>query len=224
MNELHRHVPQNRFGRDFVVSDLHGHLAVLQRELERRFFTPGRDRLFSVGDLIDRGPDSPGTAALIRERWFHAVRGNHEDMLLRTLGGDRRMLDMWRLNGGEWGIEREQPSAAARAVAPLCATLPYAITLHHRNGKRFGICHAQCPVSDWGRIAEAAQDALLQREMLWARERVRQRDAPPTTGVDWTIHGHTVVHTPLASGNAMFIETGVFLPGGTLTLLCLDEL
>ncbi|MBK8993858.1 MAG: metallophosphoesterase [Gammaproteobacteria bacterium] len=78
-------MPPNRRGRDFVVGDLHGYLGALQDALARAGFDPGCDRLFSTGDLIDRGPDSPGCAALLGEPWFYAVRGNHEDMLLRVL-------------------------------------------------------------------------------------------------------------------------------------------
>ena len=50
-----RRFPRNADGRDFVVGDLHGMYAVLERALESVGFAPDRDRLFSVGDLIDPG-------------------------------------------------------------------------------------------------------------------------------------------------------------------------
>lgn len=223
MSVFHRHVPHNRYGRDFVIGDLHGHLPVLQEALAARRFIPGRDRLFSVGDLVDRGPDSPGCAALAREPWFFAVRGNHEDMLLRALAGEgARITEVWRQNGGEWGLEGWQPNAAARAAGTLLADLPWAITLHHKNGLRFGLCHAECPVSDWTQLPQVERDPERARAMLWGRDRIR-REAPPVAGIDLTIHGHTVVERPLLDGNALFIETGVFRRQGRLTLLCLDE-
>ena len=49
---------RNESGRDLVVGDIHGmfpHLSALLAQLE---FDESRDRLFSVGDLVDRGPAS----------------------------------------------------------------------------------------------------------------------------------------------------------------------
>lgn len=79
-------LPRNVAGRDFVVGDLHGHRAVFEQELVRLNFDPAVDRVFSVGDLVDRGPDSLGTLALLEQPWFHAVLGNHDLMLLEALG------------------------------------------------------------------------------------------------------------------------------------------
>ena len=73
-------------GRDLVVGDLHGHRSLLEQELDRLGFDPSCDRVLSVGDLIDRGPESFETLSLIDEPWFHAVLGNHELMLLNFLG------------------------------------------------------------------------------------------------------------------------------------------
>ncbi|MBK6289401.1 MAG: metallophosphoesterase [Pseudomonadales bacterium] len=225
MTPFHSNVPPNRFGRDFIIGDLHGMVSALEAALEARQFIPGRDRLFSVGDLVDRGPASVAAVELIRNKWFHAVRGNHEDMLLRAVAGEEpRISTLWRENGGAWGMRGEDANAAARAAAALCATLPHAITLHHKSGRRFGICHAQCPVADWNDIERALNDPELRRETLWARERIRRDNAQPVRNIDLTIHGHTVVKTPLRSANALFIETGAYLPDGYLSLLCLDDL
>lgn len=38
--------------------------------------------MLSVGDLVDRGPDSIGCLKLLEAPWFHAVMGNHEQLLL----------------------------------------------------------------------------------------------------------------------------------------------
>lgn len=42
----------------WVVSDIHGCYQWLIDELKRRHFNPDTDLLISVGDIIDRGPDS----------------------------------------------------------------------------------------------------------------------------------------------------------------------
>ena len=80
--ELLRKFPVNDKGRDFVVGDIHGHYDLLMEGLEARGFDRETDRVFSCGDLVDRGPKNQKTLALIREPWFHAVRGNHEDMMI----------------------------------------------------------------------------------------------------------------------------------------------
>jgi hypothetical protein len=72
----------NTRGRDFVVGDLHGCRALLDRLLREVNFRPESDRLFSVGDLIDRGPESMSCLDLLDEPWCHGVLGNHEVMLI----------------------------------------------------------------------------------------------------------------------------------------------
>jgi hypothetical protein len=78
-------LPTNKTGRDFVLGDLHGTTDLLRALMEYVAFDPDKDRIFSVGDLIDRGEDSPGGLALLLEPWFHAVLGNHEDMMMDYL-------------------------------------------------------------------------------------------------------------------------------------------
>ena len=65
-----------------IVGDVHGCAAELEELLEHVHFTPGRDRLVLVGDLVVRGPDSHGVLALALEVGASAVRGNHEHKLI----------------------------------------------------------------------------------------------------------------------------------------------
>jgi serine/threonine protein phosphatase 1 len=90
------YLPRNAKGRGFVVGDLHGHRALLEHELSRLSFDPRCDRVLSVGDLVDRGPDSVATLSLIEEPWFHAVLGDHELMLLNDLSGYGSRLLAWQ--------------------------------------------------------------------------------------------------------------------------------
>ena len=48
----------NLEGRDFVVGDIHGEYDQFMKELEKVNFDKNIDRVFSVGDLVDRGKDS----------------------------------------------------------------------------------------------------------------------------------------------------------------------
>lgn len=77
-----RKLAVNLQGKDYVVGDLHGCFSLLVRLLDAVHFDKSRDRLFSVGDLIDRGPGSLRCLELLAEPWFYAVQGNHELMML----------------------------------------------------------------------------------------------------------------------------------------------
>lgn len=71
----------------YAVGDIQGCLQPLQALLERVHFDPVSDRLWLVGDLVNRGPDSLGTL-----RYLHAMRdslvvvlGNHDLHFLATV-------------------------------------------------------------------------------------------------------------------------------------------
>ena len=70
---VHRY-PRNDSGRDFVVGDLHGCFAQLRAELEARHFDPQRDRLFAVGDLVDRGPQSDRVLETVEQLGIKSVK------------------------------------------------------------------------------------------------------------------------------------------------------
>jgi len=53
-----KYFPINQQGQDFFVGDIHGYFNLLERKLEAVNFDPQTDRLFAIGDLVDRGPDS----------------------------------------------------------------------------------------------------------------------------------------------------------------------
>ena len=48
----------NDVGNDYICSDIHGHFSLLEAELSLISFDKNKDRLFCVGDLIDRGDES----------------------------------------------------------------------------------------------------------------------------------------------------------------------
>lgn len=90
--------------RIFVIGDIHGCAATLRRLIEEALRPLPADRIFLLGDLIDRGPDSKGVLDYIfelRERGLPvtSIRGNHEEMYLLA-GADAYSLELWKLNGG----------------------------------------------------------------------------------------------------------------------------
>ncbi len=124
-------VPANLEGRDLVVGNLHGHRSLFEQALDRLGFEPTRDRVLSVGDLIDRGRESLATLSLIEEPWFHAVLGNHELMLLNYLGyyaSELHSRKSYVSGGGEWVNEAisRNPKGLDR-LADRVAALPLAI-------------------------------------------------------------------------------------------------
>ena len=96
--------------RAYAVGDVHGRLDLLDRllrqieaDVARR---PARHNLLiMLGDLIDRGPDSRGVVERMRTYRHDAIKpyflaGNHEEVLLRILKGERGMLADWLKYGG----------------------------------------------------------------------------------------------------------------------------
>jgi hypothetical protein len=69
--------------RTIIVGDVHGCSAELRQLLQVVSFGSA-DRLVSVGDLVARGPDTPGVLELVRRCGGRAVRGNHEQRLLQV--------------------------------------------------------------------------------------------------------------------------------------------
>ncbi|MCI2811344.1 metallophosphoesterase [Eoetvoesiella caeni] len=158
MTTFHQHLPANTVGRDFIVGDLHGCLDLLHAELARLQFEPAKDRLFSVGDLADRGPDSMGCLRLLREPWFHAVRGNHEDMLIayvypvvQPYAFDDPAKIFFQ-NGGRWvlGLDTETEAELMHDLLPRVVALPYVITVGE-GASQFHVAHAELMT---GRVEE----------------------------------------------------------------------
>ncbi|MDX2170638.1 MAG: metallophosphoesterase [Deltaproteobacteria bacterium] len=72
--------------RRICVGDLQGCLEPLERLLGAVGFSRG-DRLYSVGDLVNRGPDSLGVLRRLHELDARCVLGNHDLSLLRLAAG-----------------------------------------------------------------------------------------------------------------------------------------
>jgi len=77
----------------YVIGDIQGCFPAFKRLLKKVAFDPGKDCLWSVGDLVNRGPDNLSTL-----RWFYqhrdsavAVLGNHDLHLIAAHRGKGRL-------------------------------------------------------------------------------------------------------------------------------------
>ena len=73
--------------RTIIIGDVHGCLDELLTLVRLARRDPD-DRIVLVGDLVAKGPDSPGVVAWARESGVDAVLGNHDAHVLRALDGD----------------------------------------------------------------------------------------------------------------------------------------
>ena len=219
---LYQRVPANRDGRDFIVGDIHGHLERLDRLLEHVEFRPKHDRLFSVGDLIDRGPDSPSCLERLDQPWLYAVRGNHEQMMCDAQRRQPNAEGLWLANGGAWS--RALDGTRLARLTERAAGLPWAMEIETRAGERVGLVHADVLGTEWAdftaRLAEPAGEhaALWSRDTLGRLAQRRRGGEAGVAGIDVVFHGHTPLRAPRAVANRRWLDTGVFMPDGALTL------
>ncbi|QNA89325.1 serine/threonine protein phosphatase [Massilia sp. Dwa41.01b] len=209
-------VHANQHGRDFVVGDVHGCFSKLSAELDRLKFDPDSDRLFSVGDLVDRGPESLGVVDWLGRPWFHAVRGNHEQFAIDYLEGNVDPDD-YRIYGGAWFLDLDY--ARQIEIAAQFEALPIALEVETPSGL-VGIVHADCPFDSWEEMVSelGGDDASAIAEVcLLSRERITAMDDAGVGGVDRVFVGHTPVLRPMSLGNVHYIDTGAVF-GRALTL------
>lgn len=133
----------NDEGRDFIIGDLHGCFDILQSKLNEVDFDKTKDRLFSVGDIIDRGPDSEKCLELLYESWFFATIGNHELMFLTYMGeyysSIQSSSDFLR-NGGNW-ISQVPRSLQEEYMNVIKKTMHGIIRVGDSNG--FVVTHSE---------------------------------------------------------------------------------
>ncbi len=73
----------------WLIGDIQGCRPALERLLALVDFSPSRDELHCLGDLVNRGPDSAGTLRRLIELGASNVLGNHDLHLLAVAAGAR---------------------------------------------------------------------------------------------------------------------------------------
>ncbi|SCL23460.1 polynucleotide kinase-phosphatase [Micromonospora nigra] len=222
-----------------IVGDVHGCRAELEALLIRLGWElrrddagrpvdathpAGRTAVF-VGDLVDRGPDSPGVLRLVMGMVAagHAlcVPGNHEQKLLRKLRG----RDV-RLTHG-LAETMEQLAAEPEGFAAGVATFVDGLVSHYvLDGGRLVVAHAGLKEAYHGRASGRVRSFALWGETTGETDEyglpVRYPWARDYRGSAMVVYGHTPTPHPEWVNNTICIDTGCVF-GGRLTALRYPE-
>ncbi|MEA3002003.1 MAG: serine/threonine protein phosphatase 1 [Sphingomonadales bacterium] len=228
--------PRGKAGaRAYAIGDVHGRLDLLDALLRRveediAGRRPKKTYIVFLGDLIDRGPDSAGVVERLRTwRPRHGrpifLGGNHEEVLLRILGGDATILPDWLKFGGaecarSYGVDvdalrRMEDEAAVEAVRAKVPRSHREFLENFADTFRFGdylFVHAGIRPG----IAVEEQD---RHDLRWIREPFLG-DAKEHGFV--VVHGHTIVPEVDERPNRIAIDTGAY-HSGVLTALGIEE-
>lgn len=198
---------RNPLGRDLIVGDIHGCFSKLQTRLDALCFDFSRDRLFSVGDLVDRGSESKQALGWLEKPWFHAVRGNHERMACMWFDGSYSDRSNYITNGGAWFLALTRPEQGSFANA--FGALPLAIELQTDSGK-VAIIHAECPFHTFAELEGYLQGPHCEQvaeHCVWSRDRITNWREEPVTDVRAVVVGHTPMDEQVTLGNHIYIDT-----------------
>lgn len=216
MNNTIQHFGRNTTGgRDLIVGDIHGCFTKLRAALAAIGFDEAKDRLFSVGDLVDRGPESHLATTWLTYPWFRAVRGNHEQAAIAWAAGEADPETYRDAFSGGWNMQGDPLGWHERA--DIFAKLPIGIELETAAGL-VGIVHASCPTSTWGglKVALAAGGLRTQAAVnacMWERDRYRQLFDEDIAGVRAVVVGHNPVERYTSLGNTIYIDTWAWKDG-----------
>jgi bis(5'-nucleosyl)-tetraphosphatase (symmetrical) len=140
----------------YAVGDIQGCYTELRQLLDRIGFDPVADNLWSVGDLVNRGPDSLSVL-----RWFKAlgdravvVLGNHDLHLLALAAGNDKHAKKSTLDEVLSAPDREE----------LLDWLRHRPVMHVDEKKRFAMIHAGLP-PQWDLAQARACAAELETEL-----------------------------------------------------------
>ena len=221
--------------RAYAIGDVHGRLELLDQLLDSieedrgAAGDGGQCYVIFLGDYIDRGPDSAGVIDRLRGYRPEGVTpillgGNHEDVLLRLLKGERGLLSGWlKFGGGECarsygldpaalaGIDERValsrlrdavPKAHQRFLADCADTFRFGDYLFVHAGIRPGLPLAEQDIADLRWIRAPFLDDRQEHGFV-------------------VVHGHTVVPEVEELPNRIAIDTGAYR-SGVLTALCID--
>lgn len=169
--------------RIFFIGDIHGCSKTFKKLVAEKIRLTKSDKLYCVGDYIDRGNDSKGVIDFIlklrkKNYQIHTLRGNHEQLLLDSENGDNSFRH-WMKNGGNKTLESFKVNSINK-LKPVYRDF-FKQTKYFIQTKSFIVAHAglnfkiENPLSD-------------KYSMLWMRDFPVDKDY---LGGRILIHGHT---------------------------------
>jgi protein phosphatase len=184
----------------------------------------GRTAVF-VGDLVDRGPDTPGVLRLamgmVAAGTALCVPGNHENKLVRALSG-RKVQVTHGLAESLAQLEAE-PAELRAAVLEFCRGL---VSHYVLDGGRLVVAHAGLKEAYQGRSSGRVRSFALYGDTTGETDElglpVRYPWAEDYHGAAMVLYGHTPVAQPEWVNNTMCLDTGCVF-GGRLTALRYPE-
>ena len=220
-----------------MIGDVHGCLSELTQLLDHLGYHrnkgvwhhPDARRVIFLGDLVDRGPDSPGVLRLIMDMVATgaalAVQGNHDIRLFRKLSG----RDVQVTHGlAETLVQLEALPETVR-VPFIAETRDFLRGLRSHywlDGGKLVVAHAGLKADMHGRGSGAVRDFALYGETTGETDAfglpVRYEWARDYRGEAMVVYGHTPVLTPEWVNRTICIDTGCVF-GGKLTALRYPE-
>ncbi|MCF6522685.1 polynucleotide kinase-phosphatase [Streptomyces sp. JJ36] len=183
----------------------------------------GRTAVF-VGDLVDRGPDSPGVLRLVRGMVVAGtalcVPGNHEHKLARCLRGRK----VTRSHGLAETLEQlERAEAADPGFTERVREFLDGLVSHYvLDGGRLVVSHAGLPEKYHGRTSGRVRAHALYGDTTGETDAyglpVRYPWAEDYRGRAAVVYGHTPVPRAAWLNNTLCLDTGCVF-GGALTAL-----
>ena len=159
----------------YAIGDIQGCSAPLQRLLDQLRFDPTSDRIWFVGDLVNRGPDSLGTLRLIKNLGpaVRVVLGNHDLFLLAAAEGFAELRPKDTIHDVLAASDRNDLLAWLRRQP-----------LHHYEG-RYLMVHAGVPpqwtIADTVNFAKEVETVLSGPDYRLFLQRLFHRPIPQWT-------------------------------------------
>jgi len=219
--KIHEFYKRNVSGVDYFIGDIHGEYSLFISLLKHLDFDEERDRIFSVGDLIDRGGFSYECLMLAGKKWFIPVIGNHEEMLLKSVN-NKFIHDLWVKNGGDWWLKLCE-SKKNKCLNLILQKFTLTATIETQFDL-VGLLHADYLEPAWPPSPDRINEGLI-KNILWGREIISNKIINYVDNVDFIISGHTPLELPEKLGANLFIDTGCghlenkYIPQPKLTAL-----
>ncbi|MET8452563.1 polynucleotide kinase-phosphatase [Streptomyces sp. NPDC005209] len=208
-----------------IIGDIHGCAAELESLLATLGYADGvhpegRTAVF-VGDLVDRGPDSPGVLrrvmSMVASGNALCVPGNHENKYGRYLKG-RKVQHTHGLAETIEQMEGESEEFKAQVREFLDGLVSHYVL----DGGRLVVCHAGLPEKYHGRTSGRVRSHALYGDTTGETDEfglpVRYPWAEDYRGRAAVVYGHTPVPEATWLNNTICLDTGAVF-GGKLTAL-----